>query len=1717
MSFLDFLHPLWRKGYKKPIKDQEKSQKLNDLVLDVFDKQLEEVKQDTIAAKIQSFLGEATDEWLDYWGDWFGLKRQYGQDDATYRQAIINHVKHPRNTIPALRTAISKFLHTNIKNVFIYEPWNDILILNDDYTRLNQAHLYGDYYHPAVIDIHIAVPFPPEVIDIINWFRPAGVVFKLTSDYGMGDAAPIWKAPSYYLHEFARLSLLTQMTGFTKHQNLFLTPATTRGSLSDMFILNDSKLNSKALLQAMTKDYQFGYLGYVGYLNALLTPTDMDSPETFSYRMNTINQQDSQKLAYHDGDKVVFTVTNKPKANNLLKDTSNWTNWRLKDAYVDLADTYYQGQKIVHLLSANASVMANQNPVLESGKPYTLSFFIKSKNPTVKNEVKVAVTIDLAHTAVVVANQLSTDWQQVTYHFAYTDTLVLPFNLQLTGTFSKENEVSIAGICLEAGDITKPIYTKSMLDYGVDALDTHYHYTYGAFNVKDFYFDNYESEGVVRSKLPADASAQDINKYITDNLDHLDFINHYAVGNIYGNVHSQVMFYNFHLKLWVRYQDDNILDHDINMNLSLDKFSAYLNAKGMLVVAIQTDTQPHDYQLIFDDLALGLDKIDESKEPVVDFSIGDIKTFQTLKIISGWSFVDNGGVYDRYETHYPIRYIRNTIKDVHFYNNWDGRKKPFKLNYSGLNGQDYLTDAQDQTSKVLDNFYTRFNIVPKHNPYDKRIPVASLSILGAYAGDNQHKNLLGNLLPNGIFADSLCNAWQFSGNEDSLQLTDSQDNNILGYHLQGNVVDKNQGWTIFSENTYKESSYNFTFNTRSYMGTTNLRVKVYLHTNDYKELVVDKLYKVGFNTINPKVTFDTNVVFADHIEIQVLLDDLRECSLDFGNTDLRLATKLYVDDKQVDHNVPDIVPLSFPQLYNDPEQRPLIIDKDKLVGKVTYDDIQFDNNLSPILFSDGLRPDVTYNDELVKTLTYKDILPQADAEIDYVVNLAKYLETKHELTDDLKALLTSYHDAIEAIKANPVTTESIDKLLLYSDTLRKVLRGSNPTIAESFETAYQKRLTYLNALGFRANRNRHTVTIDLGRVYNNIESLYVHHGSDSDELAQYDSLLETSVDGINWVPWYDNFAKTKPVLDDYYIEAKGKPKEIKIADFNELQGFRDYNGPQNPNVLYMSAVAERYPAYDVVKKIFGLDVADKDLLTIHYQEKTTSDKPSIDDNVKPPYNPWTTTTTMIPDLPEEPLTTVKDKVKHSWLLLNQSSLNGVACIKGISEQILSTTTTTSSTTTTSTTNTTTTTREPHEFLLNKDSLLNSQDFIVWGYLDTKPIPSITTTSTTYKVTTTTTTKFDPHRQRTIFRLNQSLINYDLIAEAKAKLTTTTTSTTQTTVSISTTTTTIPDYNQDRLFILNSKDSPLNGKKVLMDSRYVEVEKPGKPVVPDKPTDVPKDKVLVQKQLTFDVVSAVAERYPKLFAILKLDTRAKQAAFVKDYLLGAKAADNVWFSVQAQFEAGWYMALWNTDTHRWEDVTLTQVPVLRTLQISKTDLMTTLDAEGYSYVLIYAYADEASKVPTLAIKDGSMTFAVYPKQTNDFPNSLYPHQNQALQTQFPKTYIGHNQVNESAWLYELDPAVLGHKVRLSFNLASNTSIGMIGLYSPNITLDNQMLRPIARNNQHYSVILNLPKTAKGNPIIGLRLNKLLGKVTVYAFKVELGADETPYVLPALKNS
>lgn len=257
-------------------KRPEKYDDTNFAVLNALNYELTQAEQETIASKIQSSLESATDTYLDTWGDWFGVYRKDGWDDEYYRARIIRELLLKRGTIPAIIDALVDFLNDNDAVVQIYEPWRNIFCTNR--SKLNgDDHLMGYYYRFAIIDISIDRPFPPEIVEIIKAFKPAGVLFYLRLDTSLAKNKTTVESPYVYL-DVTNKTELEFLNGlyYDLRGNINLSDQRTQVVGNNIFHTNNSKLNGEDVL-AGAFNHGRGYIHLASTTLLDYTPKATDS------------------------------------------------------------------------------------------------------------------------------------------------------------------------------------------------------------------------------------------------------------------------------------------------------------------------------------------------------------------------------------------------------------------------------------------------------------------------------------------------------------------------------------------------------------------------------------------------------------------------------------------------------------------------------------------------------------------------------------------------------------------------------------------------------------------------------------------------------------------------------------------------------------------------------------------------------------------------------------------------------------------------------------------------------------------------------------------------------------------------------------------------------------------------------------------------------------------------------------------------------------------------------------------------------------------------------------------------------------------------------------------------------------------------------------------------------------------------------------------------
>lgn len=143
-------------------------------LLDAFALELQAADDGVASALRQLYLGTAEGEFLEVWGDYFGLLRLAGESDEQYRVRIITETLRPRVTKLAIERAVRDSTGNDVE---LYEPWKNVFTLSES------ALSRGDHMADGTYWLHnVAQPISRHPIDwrrpleIIERSRPAGTI-----------------------------------------------------------------------------------------------------------------------------------------------------------------------------------------------------------------------------------------------------------------------------------------------------------------------------------------------------------------------------------------------------------------------------------------------------------------------------------------------------------------------------------------------------------------------------------------------------------------------------------------------------------------------------------------------------------------------------------------------------------------------------------------------------------------------------------------------------------------------------------------------------------------------------------------------------------------------------------------------------------------------------------------------------------------------------------------------------------------------------------------------------------------------------------------------------------------------------------------------------------------------------------------------------------------------------------------------------------------------------------------------------------------------------------------------------------------------------------------------------------------------------------------------------------------------------------------------------
>lgn len=201
--------------------------------------------EDVDMAKLQMSMSTATGEWLDSWGDYFGIPREPGEGDDDYRARILAEIIEPKVTLNAIKSAAARWLnrmhgHKYTKeDINIFEPWKQLLKPSQRGTLSGDARMWSvDYWTYAVIDISIpdSSELSLELITYLNEIKAAGVKIVWSVKPSWNLIISHWQKDNVW-HNYANIK---QIIARSTYRNFMVFgPGYFPGQLDDSYYVNN--------------------------------------------------------------------------------------------------------------------------------------------------------------------------------------------------------------------------------------------------------------------------------------------------------------------------------------------------------------------------------------------------------------------------------------------------------------------------------------------------------------------------------------------------------------------------------------------------------------------------------------------------------------------------------------------------------------------------------------------------------------------------------------------------------------------------------------------------------------------------------------------------------------------------------------------------------------------------------------------------------------------------------------------------------------------------------------------------------------------------------------------------------------------------------------------------------------------------------------------------------------------------------------------------------------------------------------------------------------------------------------------------------------------------------------------------------------------------------------------------------------------------------------
>lgn len=380
MDITDYMHPLFKHG-----KTKDKNSIMN-ATINALNSPLQDSEQRILKSRTNVLLSNAPKEWLDYFGSYLGLHRKDNENDTDYRQRLINWVLVDKNDVSSIRNAIADFLQINADRIFIYEPYNDIFYYNYNKSLFNSFSFRpSTYYNYAIIDVKIDSAFPyKEIADIINLFRPSGVIWVVTSTINsynpnapiIDNSLDIVDNPQY--HD-------TENVGFNTHDTIIITPEINDGIL----VTNPFYWNVSNSLWNGGKEYGNSHTLFQDYLVVGEYDTDFNITKNSVFsdvrkRVRNYDMVSNHLMSVNDNQSVTCGLNDYELGNetyvamDILADSNNVLQ---QDNSIKVSKTYshtfdnaeYVTLSILALDDTIVTINNNQYKVTTTFKPLTIA------------------------------------------------------------------------------------------------------------------------------------------------------------------------------------------------------------------------------------------------------------------------------------------------------------------------------------------------------------------------------------------------------------------------------------------------------------------------------------------------------------------------------------------------------------------------------------------------------------------------------------------------------------------------------------------------------------------------------------------------------------------------------------------------------------------------------------------------------------------------------------------------------------------------------------------------------------------------------------------------------------------------------------------------------------------------------------------------------------------------------------------------------------------------------------------------------------------------------------------------------------------------------------------------------------------------------------------------------------------------------------------------